>query len=346
MSDINLDYLLDEVSPEYPCGKNLEEDSVFLQLEDAMRFVEERQMGDSILPAEEPDWKLVHKLAMQLLEQTRDIQVAMYLTCSLLRSNGLDGFNQGLSLLNGWLDKYWDLVYPQQDAEDDYPILRINTLSSLNDYTLIRKAINYTPLIQSALGAISWHDIEVSQGKALPIKDEEVYKDSVIDAIFQNLEADTLQHLSLNINQSLEQVQRIASTVTDKAGAVNTPVLSALIELLQSITKFVAGKLQDQSADEGESDGAEMNNEGHLSNQTDGISIKKAGIHNRNDVIKTIDEICQYFERCEPSSPVPFLLVRAKKLLAMNFMEILQDMTPDAINQAENICGKQKDKED
>jgi len=52
--------------------------------------------------------------------------------------------------------------------------------------------------------------------------------------------------------------------------------------------------------------------------------------------------MCKYFERYEPSSPVPFLLQRAKKLLSMNFMEILQDLTPDAVSQAENICGVKK----
>jgi type VI secretion system protein ImpA len=35
-------------------------------------------------------------------------------------------------------------------------------------------------------------------------------------------------------------------------------------------------------------------------------------------------------------------LQRAKKLLSMNFMEILQDLTPDAVSQAEKICGVQK----
>jgi hypothetical protein len=33
---------------------------------------------------------------------------------------------------------------------------------------------------------------------------------------------------------------------------------------------------------------------------------------------------------------------RAKKLLSMNFMEILQDLTPDSVSQAENICGVKK----
>ena len=71
--------------------------------------------------------------------------------------------------------------------------------------------------------------------------------------------------------------------------------------------------------------------------------LKQAGIHDRNDVVRAIDEICRYFDRYEPSSPVPFLLLRAKKLLSMNFMEILRDMTPDSVNQVENICGVHDD---
>ncbi|MDD1618155.1 MAG: hypothetical protein LUQ52_01280, partial [Methylococcaceae bacterium] len=70
--------------------------------------------------------------------------------------------------------------------------------------------------------------------------------------------------------------------------------------------------------------------------------VKTTGIQSRQDVISEIDEICKYFEHYEPSSPVPFLLQRAKKLLSMNFMEILQDLTPDAVSQAEKICGAQK----
>ena len=299
-------------------------------------------MGDSIQHAEEPDWKVVCSLALELLERTRDIQVAMHLTCALLRTDGFNGLNQGLSLLKGWLEKYWDSVYPLQDPDDDYPMLRVNTLSSLNDYTLIRGPINHLPLTQSALGNFSWRDIELAEGKISPIGSELAPELSAIEAAFNDMDLEALQSQVQSVKQSLEQVQGITAIVTEKADAVNAPDLSALTSLLQGVTHLVTEKIQQRQLIDTENVAAEA---GELpANAGVGNKVtKQAGIHNRNDVGRAIDEICRYFDRYEPTSPVPFLLLRAKKLLTMNFMEILRDMTPDAVNQAENICGVHDD---
>jgi type VI secretion system protein ImpA len=348
VTEINLELLLNEISPGSPCGENLEEDSLFLQLQDEARFIEERQMGDSILPAEEPDWKTVQSLALQLLERTRDIQIAMHLTCALLRTDGINGLNQGLTLLKAWLENYWDSVYPLQDADDDYPILRVNTLSSLNDYTLVRGPINHIPLTQSALGCFSWRDIEIANNKIKPAQDEDQHELSVIEAAFDDTNFDTLKKLAQSIKQALDHAQAITAVVVDKADAVNAPDLSGLTDLLQRISTYVSEKVQQRERLEITTNEIESN---AATEQTDvnvavANNVKKPGIHSRNDVGLAIDEICKYFDQYEPSSPVPFLLLRAKKLLTMNFMEIMRDMTPDAVNQAEDICGLQKDNKD
>ena len=57
------------------------------------------------------------------------------------------------------------------------------------------------------------------------------------------------------------------------------------------------------------------------------------------DAIRMIDKVCDYFERHEPSSPVPLLLNRAKRLISKDFLEILRDLTPDGVLQAESIGG-------
>jgi type VI secretion system protein ImpA len=59
-------------------------------------------------------------------------------------------------------------------------------------------------------------------------------------------------------------------------------------------------------------------------------------------VIRVLDKICDYYQQCEPSSPVPLLLNRARKLVRKNFMEIIQDLTPEAIHQIEIISGPAK----
>ena len=118
-----------------------------------------------------------------------------------------------------------------------------------------------------------------------------------------------------------------------------------MIVLLKSLQNFLDEKIKqiDAIALEQSTSEAEIADQTGTGFTKESVAkVKTTGIQTRQDVIAEIDEICKYFEHYEPSSPVPFLLQRAKKLLSMNFMEILQDLTPDAVSQAEKICGAQK----
>lgn len=65
-------------------------------------------------------------------------------------------------------------------------------------------------------------------------------------------------------------------------------------------------------------------------------------IRNRSDVLATLDRICDYYARAEPSSPVPMLLQRARRLVNKDFMAIIRDLTPSAVSEAEVIGGLEK----
>jgi type VI secretion system protein ImpA len=60
-------------------------------------------------------------------------------------------------------------------------------------------------------------------------------------------------------------------------------------------------------------------------------------------VIKALDKICQYYDRHEPSSPLPLLLKRAKRLASKNFLEIVQDLSPEALAQIQALGGVDSD---
>ena len=66
-------------------------------------------------------------------------------------------------------------------------------------------------------------------------------------------------------------------------------------------------------------------------------------IASREDVMRMLDKICDYFSRYEPSSPVPFLLKRAKNLVTKDFMEIMLDLAPGGTEQANLIFGLQSE---
>ena len=72
----------------------------------------------------------------------------------------------------------------------------------------------------------------------------------------------------------------------------------------------------------------------------DGEAQRLTGeITSRQDVIRALDKICEYYDRHEPSSPLPLLINRAKRLASKSFLEIIGDLTPDALAQAQSIGG-------
>lgn len=371
MSDLALEDYLKEIAPGSPCGENLEADLDFASLEQEVKGTPERQIGDSIVPAKEPDWKKVRDLALSLLERSRDIQVVMHLTCALVHTDGFAGLDNGLTLIQEFLRRYWDDVYPRQDPEDDYPVLRINTLSTLNDYIKIIDPLINLPLTDSNFGNFSWNQIETSRNNSDTFSHmtQDVYvkkgfdKDSpgtleeaekkasdelaAIEVAFKDTPIETLKDRHKTIKHALDQTEEIVSITSEKAGSEIAPDISRLIILLTSLQKLLDEKIKLKEALELEKNASESAALDELTSSvglTKGgvAAVKSNGIHSREDVVSAIDSICKYFERYEPSSPVPFLLLRSKKLLSMNFMEILQDLTPDAVNQAEKICGVNK----
>ena len=60
-------------------------------------------------------------------------------------------------------------------------------------------------------------------------------------------------------------------------------------------------------------------------------------IESREDVLRAIDAICAYYARHEPSSPVPLLLDRAKRLISKSFLEVLEDIAPESLVQVRQL---------
>ena len=62
-------------------------------------------------------------------------------------------------------------------------------------------------------------------------------------------------------------------------------------------------------------------------------------VNTREDVTRALDQIIAYYERNEPSHPLPIVLKRAKRMVAMSFLEIMKDVAPDAMPQAQLLRG-------
>src|SRR5579884_2267036 len=99
MSVIEIEPLLTEVSPDAPAGADVEYDPEYFELEKLAQGTPESVMGEETKAAEEPVWRDVKAAALKLFERTRDLRVAMILTTSLLKEDGLPGFQDGVAVV-------------------------------------------------------------------------------------------------------------------------------------------------------------------------------------------------------------------------------------------------------
>lgn len=82
-----------------------------------------RRDGDP--PARVADWARVLKLANDTLAtRSKDLEVAGYLTEALLHREGLAGLRNGLDVMSGLLDTFWDTVFPSVVADDEDPLFQ------------------------------------------------------------------------------------------------------------------------------------------------------------------------------------------------------------------------------
>jgi len=340
---LDIESLLREITPESPCGDNLEYDADFGALERAAQGKGERQIGDTIVAAEEPNWRELKANAVELLARTKDLRVAAYLSTAALHLDGLSGFRDCLTLIRRMLEHYWDAVHPQLDPDDDNdPTMRINAIMTLCDAQTTLTPLRDAALITSPVfGRIAYRDIHSALTADGETQDDSVPDVATIEAAFTECELDDLRAVARSVSESGNEARQIEVLLTQHLGAASAPSLDDLIKPLGSIGDFLTQQLTRRGAfDVPSGVPDEEMDEGQRADPGQGPAQAITGeIQSRDDVIQTLNKICEYYQRHEPSSPIPLLLQRAKRLAAKDFLEIIRDLAPDGLPQAESIGG-------
>ncbi len=341
MSTIDLESLLAEVTGDEPCGPNLEYDAGFVELERASAGKPEQQIGDTVVAAEPPDWREVRKLATDLASKTRDLRVAVHLARALARTAGMPGLADGLELVHGLIERHWDGVHPQLDPDDDNdPTMRVNTLLGLCDPDTMLPAVREAVLVESrALGRFSYRDMQIAAGDAPAPEGHAAPDPAAIEGAFMDCDVEALAATAAAVESSEARIRQIETVLTERVGTGSAADLSALPTLLKEIRVALAERLARRGIGEGAATEA-----GGAAGPAGAVQAITGEITSREDVVRVLDKACAYFNRHEPSSPVPLLLQRAKRLVvAKDFMEIIRDVAPDGLSQVENLRGVRND---
>ncbi|MEJ2693403.1 MAG: type VI secretion system protein TssA [Candidatus Thiodiazotropha sp.] len=330
MERINLNQLLEANSEETPAGDDLEYDPLFGEMERTAKGREEQQLGDTLIAAEAPDWSALRSHALAVLERSKDLRAAVQLTRALIQTDGYHGLADGLSLIKGYLAGYWESLYPQLDPDDhNDPTIRVNTLLNLCDTTEFLLPVTRLPLLTSPrLGEISYRHIQIANGDIpFPESDQSSLTPEQIEAGFRHADSSQLLSNRKHIGQCLETIEEIESLVSQQLNGECLFDLQPLRKLLNAVEQELAKYSLSENP-------AEMHGEDNVKGLNPTLSAASDNpasgtVTCRDDVIRSLDRICRYYAQYEPSSPVPLLLQRAKRLVAMDFHEIVQDLAPE-----------------
>jgi len=328
--------LLKPISAEQACGPDLSDDPRFDELQTILRGTPEVEIGAVQKPAQPPDWRELKQKSEQFLGVSKDLRVAVMWSGAALKLDGLPGFRDGLLLLRGLLEQQWAALHPLLDPEDKDPTQRLNILSSL---TTARGAAGgwltfleylYTAPVCSRRGAapISFEPLLTAQpqaeGGSAPANSAEF---APAAAAIRAGGAEQVAAHRQTLTESLEALRGIDSFLTTTLGAGGTINFEELQKTLEAMSRSLAPFVPGGAA--ADASGAEAGaGEADTGSGSAGVSMTIRGqIRSREEVIRQLENICAYYRQVEPSSPVPVLLRRAQKLVNMNFLQVVQELS-------------------
>lgn len=346
---LDLEALLKPATSEPPSGPNLQYRPEYANLERAAAGKAERQVGGVVVAAEPPEWRDVIVQCPALLAKSKDLRIALTFTRALLEVRGFEGLADGLALVRGLVDQFWDGFHPQLDADDgNDPTARISAMASLTHRDMLM-AIRGAPVVTSrVLGAITLRTLDgalargsaktrESPADAAPPAQNGQPSAATVEAIFQDAGLEALTLATAALTRCSQQAAALAEAWGRNLPA-GGPDFTELRRVLGQAEQAVAGRLATlQGAAKPASEPGDATGRAGAAPPAAAFSGQ---VRSRDDVIRAIDAICAYYAREEPSSPLPLLLQRGRRLVAMSFTNILKELLPDAIPSLEKLAGK------
>ena len=354
LPDINA--LMTEL-PDGKSGENCEYDPLYMELEELAVPVADQEMGDSVTEGRDADFRKLQKNCEELWSKTRDLRVAAYFTIASFCNNGLKGLEQGLELINYLLENMWDEVWPQLDPDDDNdPTERINSLTMLSPKTgAFSDAIQFMNHVRKVklcdVLPYTLRDYLILQGM-LDGGDNYDVDPNLMQGQLRNAPFELMSDAQKSTNHVLELINKITDVFNEKAGQTGYLSLDSLLIEIKHLKKFYDAFVQIPGDDTVEDVVQEAQEAGDNNAEAATAVVRSVAapvikatdvrsiiIANRADALMLIRKCSDYFEKAEPTSPLPFLLKRSLRMADMNFVDILAEIDQNSLEKVKEQLG-------
>jgi type VI secretion system protein ImpA len=321
--------LCEPISADAPCGVDLE-DTQLLASFDAFRV-----FGNDTPLRADLDWREIRNQSLDALGQSRDIRLLAHLAVATLRVDGLQAFCALLPVAERWIAEQWGAVFPRVDED---AVLRKNALNCFSDRMAVIDPLRRAPIAaHRQLGSFCLRDLELATGQLTPSEsDKEVPTAAQIEATLAASSLEDLTALAADVGAASGALKKVAAAMQEQAGFQAAPDFEPLQRPLTRIHAVLGEHLATRAPAAPASQDGQSNSAGAAPPAAGGVPGE---ITSRQDAIRAMDAIAAFFRKNEPSSPVPLLLDRAKRLVSKSFLELLEDIAPDSVSQVKQLGG-------
>ncbi|MBZ9683616.1 MULTISPECIES: type VI secretion system protein TssA [unclassified Mesorhizobium] len=323
------------------------------------------------------DWATVLQKAEELQSRGRDLRLLVIVTRALANEERLAGLAQGLNLIAKTFDQYWDTMHPAlrtAATPREAALRRINALLDLQNgqdglLANLRQTVFFSP---RAIGPISGRDLEQAALDERVILQEAASglgtgeRAALTSAHNQMLnrvrtgcaaqadqDADAIMTLLSDARaaiSALEAVDAALNVRIDGNGAAVPELKKFLQRLLTTLewntsanavangaAKPAAQPSQPTSTPTRNGHGAEtMASVANLAETSIGLPER---LNSRDEVVKCLDLVVAFYDRTEPSSPIPHLARRVRRMVHMDFVELMEDLAPSGLKEFRLLAG-------
>ena len=349
---LELESLLSPISSESPCGEDLSFSNEFHAIKIAKTQDDPLlDQGDWVAEPKQADWHFVHQKSVELLtEKSKDLRLLSWLLEAWSNLYGFEGITKALELMHRTLNDYWLQLHPE--IEDDDLDQRLGLLQgSINQLVPLIKRV---PIVNSPQFSLSDYEALLRQKNQL-LKQAESYEDNT--SAPQVLEQ--FDHSLFNTSKSFQyqNYQHFVALLTqwstlknvlDTLMGLDAPSFAAIDTELESIHTSLKKLyktdvlVQTNHATADSFDSAQNADTPLLMQQNEQVSTMNTPhlsqsfqaqpqnhLANREQAMRVLQDIADYFQANEPHSPVSYMLQKTIKWSQMPLHEWLSHVIKD-----------------
>ncbi len=350
MREIDFDGLLQQlllpVSAAEPAGRWMRYEPSFSELS---RLREEDDpnlpMGDWERPLQKANWAKVAEVSIRLLEKdSKDFQVAAWLTDAWIRTHSWRGLCAGLQLLNGIAERFWRAAWPALDDDDaDRRLAPFVWMNNNLPRTISLSTVLLPASLQreQSLRLVEWDTAPLMDETKADSKDLSPSRASRRALREQVRASDSafLQSIIRQADDASAEPKRLMHFL-DAQLRDESPSLSKLATAIDNARQAAQTLLPPMEADGAPlpipTDAASLAsvtggtaNPSSTNKSTERLAVLDPSAQ-RAEAYAALADIAALLKKIEPNSPTPYMIERALTLGAMPFPEMITAINASA----------------